>query len=227
MTPDITPFLFAADRERPELKQINTAMSCFQLLALTLAKAGPEWAFVGKTERMDGGKVTPPGFAPVDMTLTRNDGAVETVRIVGVSMDSAWHVPSRTQVKVIANSSANDDPDLSIHGPARLTPYPIDPMVYRWHNPPITQSLVSGGAMPSPVPVRPATILDKGAAFAALKELDAFYRAKDGLDRADGIGGDMEAIAQWFYQLVIEGKSIEDVKAQIRTSDEWRSKHSA
>ena len=76
----------------------------------------------------------------------------------------------------------------------------------------------------APVPPR-IPILPKGQAFAALKALDAFYRAPEGLQRPEGIGGDMEAIAQWFYQMVIEGVSIEDVFTQIRASHEWRSKH--
>lgn len=68
-------------------------------------------------------------------------------------------------------------------------------------------------------------ILPKGEAFALLKALDAFYRAPEGLQRPEGIGGDMEAIAQWFYQMVIEGILLEQVFTQIRASEEWRRKH--
>ena len=73
----------------------------------------------------------------------------------------------------------------------------------------------------------PPPVLPKGEAFMALKALDAFYRAPEGLQRPEGIGGDMEAIAQWFYQLVIERVSLDNVFAQIRASHEWRSKHGA
>jgi hypothetical protein len=79
---------------------------------------------------------------------------------------------------------------------------------------------IGAHAQPAPTPVMP-----KGEAFAALKALDAFYRAPEGLQRPDGIGGDMEAIAQWFYQLVIERVPLEAVFAQIRNSHEWKSKH--
>jgi hypothetical protein len=116
---EIKPFLLEADRRRPDLKITNTALSCFELLQLTLALAGNNWAFIGKTRDMDGASVTPVGFEPRDMLLTRPDGQRQNVHIVGVSMDAAWHIPSRTQVKVIANSSANDDANPAIHGPAR------------------------------------------------------------------------------------------------------------
>lgn len=223
--PDITPYLLEADRQRPDLARTNTMISCGELLALTLALAGPEWAWVGKTRDMDGASVTPPGFVSFDVALLRPDGQQQVVHIGGVGMDAAWHLPTMRQVKVIANSTANE-PGPHEHGPARLTPYVIEPQYYRWHNPPVPQ-FGAGKPMPRPVPVPGpvAGVLPKPEAFAFLKALDAFYRAPDGLQRADGLCPDVEGVAQWFYQGVIEGKSIEDVKAQIRQSDEWRAKH--
>lgn len=234
---DLQPYLLEADRRRPELKAINTAQSCFDLLQLTLQLAGPDWGFIGKTRTMDGASVTPPGFTPLQMDLIRPDGQKQRVEIVGLGMDAAWHIPSHRQVKVIANSSANDDPNPEIHGPAKLTPYDIDPQYYRWHNPVVPQfGSVSVPPVPAPQPPPPAPskVLPKGEAFAKLQALNAFYQAPEGLQRPgglvrpDGEGrsvADMEAIAQWFYQLVIEGVSIDQVFAQIRSSDEWRSKH--
>lgn len=224
MTPDITPFLLEADQRRPALKTINTTMSVFELLQLTLALAGPDWQHVGKT-KYDGSQIAPPGFVPFEMDLTRNDGQRERLTITGLSQDAAWHVPSRRQVKVIAFSAAND-PGPWEHGPAKLTPYEIDPANYRWHNPAVPQ--FGAGAAPGPIQVAQpplSRILPKAEAFEALKQLDAFYRAEDGLQRPEGIGGDMEAIAQWYTQLVIEGRTLDDVRAQIRQSDEWRAKH--
>lgn len=151
MTPNILPYLVEADRRRPDLKIINTAHSCFELLQLTLALAGPEWSFVGKTADMDGASVRPEGFVPFTMQLTRSDGAQQIVKIAGVSMDAAWHVPSHRQVKVIANSSANDDENPAIHGPARLQPYEIEPQHYRWHNPPVRQEKVPMANRPAPI----------------------------------------------------------------------------
>lgn len=90
-----------------------------------------------------------------------------------------------------------------------------------------------GPAITPPEPPR-SKMLPKGEAFAALKALNAFYQAPEGLQRPgglvlpDGEGrsvADMEAIAQWFYQLVIEGIPLEAVFAQIRNSQEWREKH--
>ena len=82
-------------------------------------------------------------------------------------------------------------------------------------------------------PAQP-NVLPKAEAFTALQALNAFYAAPDGLQRPGGLVipdregrmvADMEAIAQWFYQLVIERRSPDDVYAQIRNSDEWRSKN--
>lgn len=85
---------------------------------------------------------------------------------------------------------------------------------------------------PAPSPVK--LPLSKGEAFAALQALNAFYAAPEGLQRPGGLVlvdrdgrsvADMEAIAQWFHQLVIDRVSLEDVFTQIRNSHEWRSKH--
>ena len=91
--------------------------------------------------------------------------------------------------------------------------------------------------MPPTLPDRPPdrpTALPKGEAYAALRALNAFYQAPEGLQRPGGLVrpddhgrsvADMEAIAQWFYQLVIERVSLEDVFTQIRASHEYRQKH--
>lgn len=237
MTPDITPFLLAADREHPELRTVNTAQSCFQLLKRALEKAGPEWAFVGKTDEMDGGKVYVAGFQPLELDLVRPDGQRQRVRITAVSMDSAWHIPSGRQVKVIANSSANDDPNPAIHGPAQLTPYVIEPPEkYRWHNPPIAQALLGSSPAPTPAPVPtpvPVPALKpRQRFFDELAELNAFYASADGLQRPGGMvidrngvpTADVEALGAWGYNLMA-GATVDECKAQIRTSAEWKSKH--
>jgi hypothetical protein len=161
VTPDIKPFLLEADRRRPELAQINTVASAFELLQLTLALAGPEWQFVGKTATMDGASVTPAGFTEYEVELMRRDGQRQKVRITGVSQDAAWHVPSQRQVKVIAFSAANE-PGPWEHGPAKLTPYEIDPEHYRWHNPPVPQGFGSVVVPPMepPPPPPPAAVAD-------------------------------------------------------------------
>jgi hypothetical protein len=201
---------------------------------LTLALAGPDFAFVGKSASMDGSKFRPAWFTPHIVSCVRPDGQAEDVMIAGVGMDAAWHLPSMTQVKVIVNSTDGELADGGKGGPAQLTPYVIDrvkdgQVQYRWHNPPIAQN---GAVVVPPMPITPpappappSKVLPKGEAFKLLKELDAFYRSADGLNRPDGLGPDMEGIAQWFYQLAIEGVGIDNVKAQIRNSDEWKAKH--
>lgn len=153
----IRPFLFAADAEQPHLKQINTKSSCFQLLVITKEKAGPEWAFIGKTATMDGdGKYTPGGFVAFTAELKREDGERQTVQIVAVSMDALWHLPTMRQVKVIVNST---DGEPGGEGkPARMEPYEIERVKdgqtqYRWHNPPVTLDGRLATATPSPMPL--------------------------------------------------------------------------
>lgn len=157
MTPAeiIRPFLMEANRRRPELAVINTTDTAGQLLQLALALAGPDWAHVGKTGDKDGSHWAPAGFTPFDVNATRPDGQSERIRIVGVSQDAAWHVPTHRQVKVLAFSAAND-PGPWEHGPAQLTPYDIDPVNYRWHNPPVPQFGSVASPIPQPTPVPPA-----------------------------------------------------------------------
>ena len=91
------------------------------------------------------------------------------------------------------------------------------------------------GGTPVPAPSQPPSrVLSKPAAYAALQRLNAFYASQDGLQRPGGMVrhddegrtvADVEAMAQWFLQLVVEGASWADVEAQIRQSAEWRDKH--
>lgn len=188
MTPAqmIRPFLEQADREHPELKVDNRFASCFTLLKNTIEKAGPDWAFVGKTS-MDGGMYTPPGFQPITMTVPREDGQMVPISIIGLSMDAIWHLPTRKQVKLIANSTANE-PGPWEHGPAHLDPYDIDEFnqatgqrQYRWHNPPVLQgALMSGAPQPGqPVPQTPRPASLHLPSYAELGD-DAFFSGKIG-----------------------------------------------
>jgi len=77
-------------------------------------------------------------------------------------------------------------------------------------------------------------VLSKPDAYAALQRLNAFYASQDGLQRPGGMVrhddegrtvADVEALAQWFYQMVVEGVSWADVEAQIKAHGEWRDKH--
>lgn len=142
-------YLLQADAADPQAKVQNTHASCGRLLhaALRIADAARpgEFAFVGKAAGKDGGKFIPNQFVPFAAPLVRPDGATETVTIDGVSMDAVWYRPTAVQIKAIVNSTANDSPDPTIHGPARLEPYLIDrhhpetgALQYRWYNPPVS-----------------------------------------------------------------------------------------
>lgn len=80
------------------------------------------------------------------------------------------------------------------------------------------------GVASAPTPAPHAGILSKEEALVFLGKLDGLYRNL--LKRQEGIGGDMQAIAQWFFSGVIEGKSIEQVEKDLRNSDEYRMKNS-
>jgi len=60
------------------------------------------------------------------------------------------------------------------------------------------------------------------------RAVNDFYTSQDGLQRPGGmvIGGvcDVEAMGQWGWQLS-QGVALASVLAQIRTSDEWKTKH--
>ena len=243
MTPDIRPFLLRVIELRPQRWAENTYQSCAEILTLTLSLAGPEWAFVGKTADADGRSEQPPGFVPFDVSLMRPDGQSQTIRIVGVSHDAAWHVPSGRQVKVIVNSAANSDDRPEIHGPARIGGDVIPVADYRWHNPPVPQT--NSGPQPVPMPGPPpapsAQPPGREEALSELQWLHGYYMAADGLQRPRGLwrddtvppGPDFEGIAAWFIEIYqrerMAGKSPAGARiayvTQIRQSAEWRERH--
>ena len=79
-------------------------------------------------------------------------------------------------------------------------------------------------------PAKPALQpLSQDEAMSALRELNAFYGAAEGLQRPGGMvidgRADLDAMGQWFYQLVVLRVPLDNVKQQIRGSDEWKAKH--
>ncbi len=242
----IKPFLLEANQRKPHLARANTHASCFELLELTLALAGPDWKFIGKSSRMDGAAVRPHWFSPMVVPCRRPDGQLQDVLIDGLGMDAAWHMPTMTQVKVIVFSGANEH-DSGTSGPAQLTPYDIarikDGQVqYRWHNPPMPQT----GEPVVPMPTTPGapvsgTLPERQEMMEAGLLLDAFYRAPEGLQRPNGmsIGGrpDWEGVGAWLFDVYLKqrlaGKNateaLEEVFSQIRKAGgptgEWQSKH--
>jgi len=219
--------------EHPELLPTNLGHTCYRhtvLLVEKLRHLGYDAHLMCKSPGE--GQYVPPEFA--QRTVTGLDG--KEYPCSGVSHDAIWC--DGKQYDTIGSANEHDrpiyrrrgDPNWSFSpddGP-QITASPaweaIPKHLWRNNNPPFKDDVVI--PHPGPTPHSPSSkVLPKGEAFVALKELDAFYRSDDGLKRPEGIGGDMEAIAQWFYQLVIEGVALDDVKAQIRGSHEWKEKH--
>ena len=195
MTPDAKPLLQFLDSHFPALRFDNTYRSIGELSQRFVELAGDEWAPIGKTSGES--QWLPPGFIPYSITLTDREGVPRTVTISGWSHDAVWHLPSHSQIKLISNSAAKSDPDPAIWGVGNIACYLIDPVNYRWHNPPVPR--ISRPSLPSPNPALPDNhpsqpvtrgILAKELAFAFLKKLNAFYAAPEGLQRvfnaADG-----------------------------------------
>lgn len=196
-----------ADQEMPSRLQTNRNVDCFNhttRVLQMLTGQGLQAAYVGKTAGE--GQYHPPTGFPRQ---------VGPWTITGVSHDAIW--VEGHQFDLIGGGNDGPEPLGTIGVP---TANEIPAEFHRPNNPPVAYPITGAGTLPPS-----SHILPKGEAFVFLKALDAFYRAPEGLQRPDGIGGDMEAIAQWFYQGVIEGKTIEDVKNQIRNSDEWKAKH--
>lgn len=217
------------DRQYPALLLQNVNYTNYQFVVKVIAALRAQGHAAYHVCKTAGeGQYTPVNFNP--RTVVGRDG--KAYFCTGVSHDAIWCDGAQFDLIAGGNDASqpiyrrNGEPNWSFDpndGP-QITGVPvwnaIPEMYWRVNNPP----LIEGLPIPEP-PVPAVKILPKADAFEFLKALDAFYAAPEGLQRPDGIGGDMEAIAQWFYQGVIEGHSIEDVKAQIRHSDEWKVKH--
>lgn len=217
--------------EFPAYLQTNVGESChwFTIKLIERLRAAGHRAFhVCKT--LGEGQYVPHGFQP--RTVIGLDG--KPYVCTGVSHDAIWC--DDKIVDTIASANDGEEPIFNGNG-TRLTGTPVwnevDPQFWRPNNPPLRDAPVVSPPLPPPQ-VCPHRILPKGEAFMLLKALNAFYAAPEGLQRPGGLVltdlegrsvADMEAIAQWFYQLAIEGVSLADVFTQIRASEEWRSKH--
>lgn len=228
MTPadTIRPIARLVDQAHPDLKVTNTRASCFHLLAMIAKAAGPDYAFIGKTANMDGeGKFTPAGFSPLTLELLRDDGEKQVVTIVALSMDALWYLPTMRQVKVIVNST--DGEPGGAGKPARLDCYDIEPIgpdgkrQYRWHNPPIAQSVLGqtpDAPKPLPPPLPAQEPYPGDAVFDALGEaLFADYAAAGQQPNAQ--------MGRWFGRTVYDwlAKNEPTLKASIdKHQREWR-----
>lgn len=69
--------------------------------------------------------------------------------------------------------------------------------------------------------------------YAEFQQVNDFYASADGLQRPGGmvmdnatpVRCDHEAMGKWGYDLLVENKTVDQCKADIRTSKEWTEKH--
>ena len=181
------------DRKFPHLLQTNTGASCHQFTQHVIEHLSAKNHLAYLMCKTSGeGQYVPFGWQPREVTGL--DG--KTYTCTGVSHDAIWC--DGNQFDTIARANDSDEPLLNEDG-SRMTGVPvwnaIKPEFWRPQNPPLKQAPITN--QPDRPQDRPS-VLPKGEAFVLLKALDAFYRAPEGLQRPEGIGGDMEAIAQWF-----------------------------
>lgn len=231
-------------REHPELLQQNTGSACYQHTVFLIQRfraLGHSAHLICKTQGE--GQYTPPGFVPFDTVGFDGKG----YRITGVSHDAIYL--DGLQYDTLGSANEHERPIYRIPGsidvsfdPAtgpqiRAFPVwnPIPKAVWRAWNPPLLVDGIPSAPPPAPQPEpsRPP-VMSKGEAYAELQALNAFYAAPEGLQRPGGMVrfddqgrpvADVEALAQWFHQLAIERVPRNVVYAQIRNSDEWKSKH--
>ena len=88
-----------------------------------------------------------------------------------------------------------------------------------------------------PAAFQPSLTFDRSEFLSVLNQLDAFYRAPEGLQRPDGLsingGPDFSGIATWVFDVYLNerlrGASMNAAwvltQNAIRNTDEWRTKH--
>jgi hypothetical protein len=204
-------------------RNIGSECNAFLDKLIDLLRANRHLAYRVCKTAGETGKVIPFGFQPRDVVGL--DG--KTYHCVGLSHDAVWC--DGNLYDVIGSANHTEAPIFDSRG-ERIKGVPrwdaIPEHHWRPNNPPLRSPAVI-------VQPRPK-VLPKGEAFAKLQALNAFYQAPEGLQRPGGLVihdsegrsvADMEAIAQWFYQIVVDGVPLEDVFTQIRASHEWQSKH--
>lgn len=225
-------------QENPELLQINTYESCFQFVlevirALNVGADGKYkeiWGLTGKTAGES--QYTPDGWKPTQ---------VGNYVITGFSHDAIKNKLTGQVVDTLGNSAANSDAVESIHGPAQVYWNEIPPEHWRPNNPFVSVSKVMEVPAPSaPKPQTPTAPAKPSKSREQLTkeviEVNEFY--KSDLKRPGGlvidwepvagspypVKADVEAIASWLFNLT-DGWTVEQCKAKIRESSEWKIKN--
>lgn len=98
-----------------------------------------------------------------------------------------------------------------------------------WVKPTKPTKVVVTPVVPQPVEPPKPKLKDRDTFFREMRELNEFYASTDGLKRPGGMvineKADIEALASWGYNFIVEGWTVERAKEEIRKSFEWRAKH--
>jgi hypothetical protein len=208
----------SVDRKNPTWLQENVVSKVFKYLTAVkdaLKDENYDVAYVGKTASESG--YTPQGFQP--QTINGH-------RIVKVSHDALW--VNGKQYDFAASGNDSEQPIFDSNGaPVRATAVAnaIPQEYWRKENPPVYDLTVGEPEKPqAPMP----KLKDRETFYKELKEVNAFYAAPEGLRRSGGMvindQADVEALGAWGYNLML-GKTVEECKAEIRNSFEWKAKH--
>ena len=228
------------DRENPQLLQTNLGATCYQYTLKLIEKlraAGHEAYSICKTRGE--GQYTPPGFQP--RTVTGLDG--NPYVCTGVSHDAIWC--DGQQFDTAARANDEDEPifenDEKRQRGERLTALPVWNAIpsqhWRPRNPPLKDDAPAPQPRPDPPPPPKPVLPSRDEMVSAGAWLDGYYRAPEGLRRAEGLSRngapDWDGVGSWLFDVYlrarVDGKTLEQARAAvvaaIRQTDEWRSKH--
>jgi hypothetical protein len=213
-------------RQNPSWLYDNVVHTVFLFLMEVrneLTREGYKVRFIGKTRGES--QHTPHGF---------QEHLVGSHWITGLSHDALWVNDAQYDFVISANDThepiyLSDSPQTEqFRIKAGPTANPVDPKWWRANNP-----QVEWGPKVEPKPSQPPVVTgpklkDRDTFYKELQEINNFYKAFDGLQRYGGmvIGdqADVEALGSWGYSLML-GMTVEQCKAEIRKSFEWRAKH--
>lgn len=209
----------SVDRQNPNWLRENTVGKVFKFLEAVkaaLVEEGYDVAFVGKTQ---GEK----GFVPNGFKNQNVNGHY----IVKLSHDALW--VNGKQYDFVAAGNDTNEPIFDNNGNqivGRPVANPVPPEDWRPNNPPVYNYKV-GNVEQAPVSEN-SKLKDRDTFYKELREINDFYAAFDGLQRSGGMvingNADVEALGAWGYDLMT-GKTVEECKAKIRDSFEWKAKH--
>lgn len=202
---------FNKDRNQIVPNVVKNVFKFTLKVKLALEEEGYKVEFVGKTKGEK--QYTPEGFTE---RVVKVDG--QDFFITGVSHDALYI--NDWQYDVVSNGNDGAESIGNVAGPSDLR---IPHEYWRKSNPPIKELKLVTEVKPS------FKFKDRETFYREMQELNNFYEAFEGLQRRGGMvvneRADVEALASWGYNFLVEGWTIEQAKEAIRKSHEWRVKH--